>query len=368
MARKLTLKKKLLFMLFSLCLVGFFSLILGEIAMRIVAPQDMNGTFRVADEVGLHVHRSGIKTKHQKGERIIYYQFREDGLREFGATPGDKRILVLGDSFTFGWLLDGKDTYVAHLQRKVEEEFGPGKVELLNGAHGGWGASDYVRYYEEYGESYDLSAVIVFLNLFDVERSLNRSQYGMNAEMTALNKRYGVRQDSTLKKVLNATPGYNWMCENCHLLQALRRAMIPGPPQQAVLPAKKEDNRPEEVKQAADMRVETYMSLLFAHLKQMTDDRGHRLLVLTTGYHWADELEGKSTRRFIHLARRVLDKLEIELKDISKDFKATVDASDQPFGITGDGHPNEFGARVIADLNWPHVKKLAEQCLENSDS
>ena len=111
------------------------------------------------------------------------------------SSSASERVLVLGDSFTFGWLLKDADTYVAHLQRRIDTHYGIGRFELINAGHGGWGASDYVRYYEDYGADLDISAVLIFLNTDDIGRSLRAGQYSIDEGSAKLKQRYGVRSN-----------------------------------------------------------------------------------------------------------------------------------------------------------------------------
>ena len=115
--------------------------------------------------------------------------------------------------------------------KKLDAEFGPGEFELLNAGHGGWGTSDYIRYYEEYGDNYDVEGIISFFGANDVGRSVSRGQYGLSADGKTLEKRMGVHRDSKLKKIMNSFPGYNFLLENSQIFQALRLALIPAPPQ-----------------------------------------------------------------------------------------------------------------------------------------
>jgi hypothetical protein len=128
--------KKLVFISITLAMVLGIVKIFGEIAVRIIAPQNLSSSFRISDKHGIQVHQPGESSSHQLGERVAKYKLRPDGLREYGAANAENRILLLGDSFTFGWLLNAEHTYIKHLQTKIDEAFGKGRMELLNGGHG----------------------------------------------------------------------------------------------------------------------------------------------------------------------------------------------------------------------------------------
>jgi hypothetical protein len=361
--------KKLTFISITLAFVFGIAAIFGEIAVRIIAPQNLSSSFRISDKHGIQVHQPGESSRHQLGDRVAKYKLRPDGLRDYGAAQAEKRILLLGDSFTFGWLLNAEHTFINHLQNKVDDEFGKGRMELLNGGHGGWGTSDYIRYYEEYGEDYGLSGVIVFFNGDDIGRSIRRGQYAIRDDQKRLEKRHGVHKDSWKKKILNTVPGYSWFCEHSHLFQTLRYALIPAPPDRPVLATESKQVGLATITDAKDAEVIHLSSLLFSRLRDLAKERKQELLVLTTGFHnKTEEKKGEPTKVFYRVADTVFEELAIEYADISEKLMAEKAAAEEPITIPEDGHPNEIGARLIADMNWPYVKKFVERCLNNSGS
>ena len=67
---------------------------------------------------------SGGTARHQFGDRIAHYRFNDYHLRGAPVDFGRRRILALGDSYTFGWLLEEDKTYVARLSRACEADYG----------------------------------------------------------------------------------------------------------------------------------------------------------------------------------------------------------------------------------------------------
>ena len=101
---------------------------------------------------------------HFKGETFIYKtgNFRNRETDKI-LTKNDK-ILILGDSFTFGYRLKDKDTYVSKLQNLFP------KYYFINSSSPNWGLSDYVRYIENYCQTFDTKKVIIFINTDDIGR------------------------------------------------------------------------------------------------------------------------------------------------------------------------------------------------------
>ena len=201
----------------------------AEAAVRILLPQNLSGSWRVESENGLLLNKSYGSAQHEFGSRLVRYRFGEPHLRVVTRTRPEhaRRILVLGDSFTFGWLLNDAATYVARLQELMDAEFGAGRFVLLNAAAGGWGAADYLFFLEDFGPEIRPDAVLVFVNTDDIGRSLaspllrvKRDAQGYLVERVAFPR-------SRLKQWLNSEPTYStyqWILEHSHLIQLIRQA------------------------------------------------------------------------------------------------------------------------------------------------
>jgi len=59
---------------------------------------------------------------------------------------GTNRVLCVGDSFTFGWLLDETNTFVYKLDQFAARDFPVGTLAFLIGGVDGWGTADYVAF------------------------------------------------------------------------------------------------------------------------------------------------------------------------------------------------------------------------------
>jgi lysophospholipase L1-like esterase len=82
--------------------------------------------------------------------------------------PGTYRIMMLGDSTTFGWGVRLEDTAAKFLERKLNEHLPPGydKVEVINTGVGNYDTVQEVTYYETIGRTYhpDLVVLVFFIN------------------------------------------------------------------------------------------------------------------------------------------------------------------------------------------------------------
>lgn len=340
--------------------LGFIvSIVLAELVVRVVAPQDLSGTWRRTDDCGLFVHQRDHSARHQFRERVVRYRFTKDGLRDLGQGDGEIKVLCLGDSYTFGWLLRDQDTFIAKLQAMTDREFGRGRFALLDGGHGGWGTSDYVRYFEEYGNDLGVSGVIVFVNTDDIGRSLRHPDYLIAEDGTLTPApRRTARSDSWLKRVANALPFYRWLLEHCHLLQLSRRVIVGATrAPHGEHAARPSATVPQSSTSMDPASVRRFARALFRRLRHLADERSVRLLVLTTGFHLPPtDREAEPTKLYMATAAQDMAADGIAFNDCTDEIRRRLGGEYSSVRIDGDGHPNEAGATLIADLNWEAVR------------
>jgi lysophospholipase L1-like esterase len=326
------------------------ALLLGEGLVRWLAPQDLSGTFRVEAPRGYALNRAGGTSRMQRGDRVVSLRFNEHHLRGGPLGPGRHRVLALGDSYTFGWLLEEEDTFVARLARRSDDTFGEGAFEWLNGGAGGWGTADHVAFVEDFGERLRPDVVVVFMNAEDPSRSVHRGIYRVTDARTLAVESLGVAPaGGRLKRLVNALPFYQLLLERSHLLQVARKAALAAHSAPAVGPADP----------AAGEAARTLCHALFRRLDTWCRDHGARLVVLTTGFvdshaevagpGW----EAETNLPFLRQAEAILAAEGIPFVDLAPAVMAAAGGDLEPYRIPGDGHPNEAGAELIARASWP---------------
>ncbi len=313
--------------------------------MRLVAPQDLTGSFRVqSEERGQFVNKAGGTAQHQFGERTVEYRFNEVHMRGPAMRGATHRVLLLGDSFTFGVLLEEPETYAARLDAAATEAFGADEVEVLNAGVPGFGLANYVAWIEEFGDTVRPSLVVVFFNGGDVHRSVVSGLYTLDGGRLVAHDLPKRR----LKNAVNMVPGYQWLIEHSHLLQLLRRAMVRANPSRA------DDGPPpdDELDAAAALA-----HALVDRLADWCETRAVPLVVLTTGFQDSPHFGSRryASLRYLETAPSQFAERGISYADLEPAVRAAspdlVDIS-----IPVDEHPNERGAELIAELAWPHIK------------
>ena len=107
------------FSLIALLLSLLLDVAAAEIMVRLLSPQNLSGSWRVqSSQRGYVMNKAGGEARHQFEDRVVSYRFNELHMRGGAIEPDVPKILVLGDSYTFGSLIEDKDTYVALLQTR----------------------------------------------------------------------------------------------------------------------------------------------------------------------------------------------------------------------------------------------------------
>ena len=200
----------------------FVTLLILEVSLEIFMPQAKSTSWRIQDDLtGTFLNIKNGKGKHEyigKTDKIsIEYNFGKFHNRiykDFKYIGDKENILVLGDSFTFGWLLKDEDTFIFKLQKKYNN------FEFINSSAGGWGASDYLNYLENYCQKINPNQILIIINHSDNLRSINSNLYKLqNGKIVK-----GKNQISSLKKKLNRIDKvYSFLIENFNFLQILRK-------------------------------------------------------------------------------------------------------------------------------------------------
>lgn len=105
------------------------------------------------------------------------------GLRDrehpYQKPPGVRRILVLGDSYAWGYGVSDEEIFTEVLEQRLAGE--PGNWEVLNSGVSGWGTDQEYLYLVHEGFRYDPDLVVVaFYLLNDPLNNINSMQYGLH--------------------------------------------------------------------------------------------------------------------------------------------------------------------------------------------
>lgn len=343
-------------------LLLFFSIVIGllvaESVVRYFIPQvGLRGSWFVfSKHNGYWLNKNEGTNRHRLRTINVTYHFYSPHLRDTPLNIKAKHILVLGDSFTFGYLLPWEKTYVYLLQNDINHAFGSSQYQLLNAGTGGWGTADYLAFLEEYGEMTTPQIVLVFLNTDDIGRSIVRNIYHLadNHSLRLVPSFQPLPYRSL--KTLESSKVVNWLLEHSMFLQILRSNPFTARHFGA---AHGKSNATIPVSDFLTVNDEfsvRYGEALFHRINLWCKKHHAKLIVVTTGFngYYLGNIQDP-TRAFLKNAPAFFAAEGIPYYDTALLFKTKVKG--KVFQIPGDMHPNEIGAKAIAEAVWPWLKK-----------
>ncbi|MDQ2806074.1 MAG: GDSL-type esterase/lipase family protein [Chloroflexota bacterium] len=142
------------------------TLILLEIALRLFAPQlqvAVNPALFMSDAETKVRNAPGVTIQHDTPEFHVTYQINAQGLRADGPTgapaPNRLRLLAVGDSFTFGWGVEGNQAFP---QRLDGVRAADGRtVESLNAGVATYGTDHEAAWLHKYGWGFQPNVVLL---------------------------------------------------------------------------------------------------------------------------------------------------------------------------------------------------------------
>jgi len=250
------------------------------------------------------------------------------GLRDreypYAKPPGTRRILVLGDSMTWGLGVGDDDIFTEVLERQYATDGKP--VEVINAAVSGWGTDQQLLFLQSEGFKYQPD--VVLLNFYLVNDPTDNV--------------------STIRY---------WMGKPCFMTGSLDQYVLarysPGPPQ-------------ENIEGLNELDMST---TLVAGVERSCRERGVRFVLMTCG------IFGLPDKFFSEFNRSFRDSMQGRLEQslggsnwLSFDVDAGLAASgvtpEQIFEGNIDVHWNAFGHKTVAGLLYDFL----EQKLDNSPS
>jgi len=257
-----------------------------------------------------HVHRPNAEA-HLMGVDV---KINSDGFRddEYDVQRNEKyRIMVLGDSLTFGWGVEKDDTYEAILENELSL-LRP--TEMINTGHGNYNTQQQVNLFRDKGLKYNPDKVVVFFFINDAEVTPVRSKWTPIARLRSVTFLW-----SRVRGLLTRTK--------------------PGQTFEGFYSALYEDDQPGFIT----------LKESFLDLQGLCEQRGIELQVILipelhnlVDYPFSKEYEK---------VRSFLVENDIATLDLTNDFSTYTDAPETLWVALDDAHPNALAHRMIADFS-----------------
>lgn len=329
---------------------SLFSLILLEFGVRIFFPQDKKVTWIEMHETGFVMNQKEGQALHEFGPRTVHYTFtnertRGELLKLIDST--DVNIITIGDSFTFGLLLEQEDTFVSHLQNWADTSIST-EIKFHNAAIGGAGIADWPLWLEEYGKTIQPSKVIYFLNNQDVVRGLSKNLFVIS-DTTNFELRPSQRwKPRAFFQYLNQKNWYRFVQEKSELANIFVKILWRYVYFEDVTNGFSEVESKVIIPKKNQFNIYSDYSLILSialldKLKDWCITNNCDLIVANTGFFEPKNTD-PHTLRFHEYLKKSSEDEYIDLYPCVAEF---VQLDFKKIQIQNDNHPNEIGSKII---------------------
>lgn len=323
-----------------------FLILMLEFFFKLFLPQNLQGKMTVLTDFGF-ANKSYGSSIHFFNDIKVRYNYSYPHLRKSFFDENKENILILGDSFTFGYLLNIENTFV----RKIENCFLQ-KYNFLNAATGGYGLSNNVGYSEKYVSELNPKKIVYFLNTTDIGRSYLNKLYTYENNKLVLNK-FSQDNKKSFKKFISNIPFYEYLIENSHFFQFIRKQLH----SKILIENKNIVNLTNKMIIDADILGQS----LFLKLNSIAKNNESELIVVSIGFDrfssWT-KLQEKLSKKFYIDKENFFSSNMISFIDLGDDLVEQSDNNLKNITIKDDGHPNIKGASIIGKLACKKLKDV----------
>ncbi len=202
-----------------------FALLVGEVAVRLVAPQVLFPRYVTGSPLGIRVPVPNARYTHTSPEMSVEFRLNAMGIRSdreytLLKPPGVIRIIGLGDSFTQGYEVNVEETYLYQLEQILKER--GYTVEVVNLGVSGFGNAEELIFLKEFGFRFNPDAVIVGHYTNDIVDNIRSNLYRLdeNGQLVRAAKEY--LPAIGLRNKLYSIWAYRMLAENSHLFAMMR--------------------------------------------------------------------------------------------------------------------------------------------------
>ncbi|MFA6292707.1 MAG: GDSL-type esterase/lipase family protein [Victivallales bacterium] len=164
--KRISIRKKIIYAILTISGSTLLCLLAAEIVIRIFFPQQDSMRWFVSDPDYGYLNRKSFSQDYVYSKTGFLMRVRTNSLGHRGPEPdkailGDKdatRILLIGDSFTFGYGVENEDHFGTLLEQKLRDK--GRKCTVLNSGVAGWGSLQALNYARDHFEQFRPDIVI----------------------------------------------------------------------------------------------------------------------------------------------------------------------------------------------------------------
>jgi len=163
------------------------SLALIEVIVRIVFDEPVRPRFVIDPGYGVRANQPNVSTRHYvPGEYSVTISTNSSGMRssreyELRKPTDVRRVLMLGDSFAFGFGVEDDEVISAVLEHLLNAQNNDGqKFEVINLSVSGSGQAEQLVTYRELGRKYDADVVVLLYYDNDIGNNAVAALFELN--------------------------------------------------------------------------------------------------------------------------------------------------------------------------------------------
>ena len=349
------------------------ALLLAEGLIRLVAPVPLIPQMYAPDPHAIFRSKPNTRERSTLGRGTVWswttnsVGFR--GSREYAIPKpaGTRRVVVLGDSFTFGFGVEDHQTYAAILEQRLDSACGGTDVEVVNAGVSGFSTSQELALLEHDGASLASDAVVVGFFVNDPQDNIDKAVHSVAGDsIRASPSRPATAYEGVgrAKAIANAIPGYEWLARHSMLINWLRRVYFASRSQDASAhPPRWGMGGPSmrPVDSAALNRQWRLVELLYTRIRDTTAAMGSELVVVllpddSTAARYA-EGRPQAADTFRRM-RDVCERIGLVCVDVAETIGARLDRTlISKLYLPREGHFSVDGHRVTAAALTPVVAR-----------
>jgi len=324
-------------------------------------PQNRLVTWLEMHPKGFMMNQVGGSSFQQFADRTASYSFTKQRLRgQEEASANNKRVLALGDSFTFGLLLNQEHTFTHHLNQSLKQ-VGNDSTVILNGGVGGAGLADWPLWLETYGEDIAPSIVLYYLNVSDLERALSKNLFVLQNDTLIKSMRW---QPQAFMFELGRKGWYRWLQANSDIANILVKLMWKHLYFKDLTNNFDAEESSYLIPDYDDFLLESDYSLdlglkLISRMQNWCAANNCKLIVTTTGFFEQRETPNHTSKLYNSILESGLPN-NIPFYDNTPCVTNLASNDLNNIRIPIDLHPNELGGELIATCTWQWLPAVLE--------
>jgi hypothetical protein len=207
------------------------ALLLAEGLTRIFFDEAVQPRFVIDAGYGVRANKPNVTTRHYvPGDYEVRITTNSAGMRgqkeyPVARVPGKRRILMLGDSFPFGYGVEDQDVVSAVLETLLNAGSKTGGYEVVNLSVSGFGQAEELVTWEKRGRAYRPDVVVLFYFDNDPGNNSVSGLYGLAADGTLTRTGRSFLPGTNLQDYMLGFAPTRWLFEHSEAWNLIRHRL-----------------------------------------------------------------------------------------------------------------------------------------------